>query len=182
MSEDPKPLWERLEGEPEEAWAAFRAYREMPPDERLLKRAASKRIETLSKWLRDWNWLARCEAYDAHFDRMRLEEREKIFRRTARDMAIDHMVALSDMRDLFTREIGKLNEASRGSPDMHGLIKPGDLIKLAEVVVKLERLTRGQTTENVGNTDLDMSELSLEEVRALHALMKKAGMKTDVDD
>lgn len=174
--------WDRQEGETDEAWAAFRAYREMVPDERLMKRSATKKIEVISKWFRDHNWEARCRAYDAHFDKVRIEEREALYRRSAREIAIDHMVALADMRDLFTREIAKLNDVSRASPDMPGLIRPHDLIKLGEVAVKLDRLVRGQTTENVGQGELDLSALSLDEVRALHALLEKAGMHQDIPD
>lgn len=176
----PEP-WEQQPEESPEAWLAFRAYRDMPPNERQIRRAGTAPATTLSRWYRDHNWRQRVLAFDAVFDRIRVEERETVFRKSARDMEIDHIVALADLRDLFTREVSKLNEASRNSPEMPGLIKPGELIKMAEVVIKLERLARGQTTENVGTTDLDLSGLTLDEVCALQALMTKAGMKVDSD-
>jgi hypothetical protein len=174
----PEP-WERQASESEEAWLAFKAYREMPPDERLIKRAGVHRMATLSKWYRDHNWEDRCKAYDAHFDALSVEERERVFRRASKELAIDHMVALADMRELMSREFAKYLEASR-STEMHGLIKPSDLIKMAEAVVKLDRLVRGETTENV-KTEIDTSKLSLDELRQLEELLTKAG-KNEEDD
>ncbi len=171
-------VWERQASEPEEAWIAFKCYREMAPDERLLKRAATARMLTLSKWYRDFNWADRCRAYDAKFDKMRIEERERIYRRAAREIAIDHMVMLADTRELYTREFAKLLSASRES-EMHGLIKPDTLVRMAETMVKLDRLVRGETTENVGSTEMDLGQLSIEEIRTLNELLDKAGKKDD---
>lgn len=173
----PEP-WERQASETEEAWLAFRSYRDSPPDQRSITRAASVRLSTLSKWYREHSWEDRCRAYDAMFDKVRVEEREAIYRRKARENAIDHMLILADMKDLVGREFAKLREASRDS-DMHGLVKAADLIKLAETMIKLERLVAGQTTENVGTTDLDLAKLSLDEIRTMNELMTKAGMKVD---
>jgi hypothetical protein len=109
---------------------------------------------------------------------MRIEEREKIYRRSAREIAIDHMVLLASVRELTTKEFGKLVESSRNS-EMPGLVKPNTLVRMAEVVVKLDRLVRGETTENVGTTDMDLSQLSPEELRTMHELMTKAEKKDD---
>lgn len=175
------PPWECQPDEPAEAFLAFRAYRDAPPDERHITRSASVRVEKLSKWFRDWSWADRVAAYDAHFDKIRVEEREAIFRRKAREVAIDHMVMIADAKSIVTREFGKLWEASRDS-EMHGLIKPNDLIKMAELVVKMDRLVRGQSTENVGTAnEIDVSKLSLEECRQLEGLLTKAA-KTEDDE
>lgn len=170
--------WERQAGEGDEAWVSFQAYRDAPPDERTITRVASKRVSVLSKWLRDHNWEERCRAFDAVHDKWRLEEREALFRKTARERAMDHMVVLADMKDLVTREFQKLNEASKDN-DMIGLVKAETLVKIAETLIKYERLVCGQTTENVGTTDLDLSKLSVEELRTMNAIMTKAGMKVE---
>lgn len=180
LAEVPEP-WERQAAESDEAWLAFRAYRDMPPDERLLKRAAVVRMSTLSKWYRDHNWADRCTAYDAKFDKLRVEERERMYRRTAREVAIDHMVMLADTRELYTREFQKLLEASRQS-EMHGLIKPETLVRMAETMVKLDRLVRGESTEHVAtSTEMDLSKLSIDEIRTLHELLGKAEKTPDAD-
>jgi hypothetical protein len=173
----PEP-WEKQDNESQEAWLAFRAYRDMPPDERLLKRAAIGNIAVLSRWYRDHNWADRCAAFDKKFDAMRVEEREKVYRRAAREIAIDHMVMLADARELYSREFAKLLSASREG-DMIGLVKPETLVRMAEVMVKLDRLVRGESTENVQNTDMDLSQLSLDELRQLNELMSKASKPKD---
>lgn len=177
---DPKPVtdpWERQASETEEAWLAFRAYREMIPQERRIKHAATKAIPTLSKWYRDHSWEERCKAYDAKFDKIDVEERERMYRRKAKEIAIDHMSMLSNARELVQRELTKLLETSRQS-EMHGLIKPRELQGLFEMVIKLDRLVRGETTENVGTT-IDYSGLNPDELETLEKLLTKATKKSD---
>lgn len=177
----PKPLpepWERQDAESEEAWAAFRAYREMPADGRMITRAAIAPTATLSKWFNDHNWHERCRAYDAKFDQVRVEEREAMYRRAAKQIAIDHMLMLAEARELVQRELAKWTAASRDT-NMHGLVKVNDLNRLFEIVVKMDRLVRGETTENVGSKDLNYANLSPEELDTLNALLDKACKEAD---
>lgn len=177
----PEP-WERQANESEEAWLSFRAYRDMHPSERLIKRAGVHRVTTLSKWYRDHNWDDRVKAYDAHFDKLSVEERERIYARAAKEIATDHMMILADMREFLFGEWRKYVEASR-STEMHGLAKPETLVRMAETVVKLDRLVRGESTENVNTkTEIDTSKLSLDELRTLEGLLSKAGKNADEDD
>ncbi len=179
MSE-PKPLkdpWERQDAESEEAWLAFRAYRDMIPEERRITHAAARSTPTLSKWYRDHSWEERCRGFDAKFDAINVEERERMYRRKAKEIAIDHMCMLADARELVKRELTKLLETSRESK-MHGLIKPRELQGLFDMVVKLDRLVRGETTENIGTT-LDYSGLSPDELDTLNVLLEKATKKDD---
>ncbi len=179
MSTKPPPQpWERQEAETEEAWAAFRTYRDMPPDARMMTRAATRSTATLSKWFNEHGWAARCREYDAKFDSIRVEEREAMYRRQAQQIAIDHMLMLSDARELVQREVAKWTAASRDSA-MHGLVKVADLTKLFEMVVKLDRLVRGETTENVGSKDLNYANLSTDELDTLNALLDKACKEAD---
>lgn len=177
----PKPIpepWERQDAESEEAWAAFRTYRDMPADARMITRAATRSTATLSKWFNEHGWNQRCRAYDAKFDQIRVDEREAMYRRSAQQIAIDHMLMLSDARELVQREIAKWTEASRSSP-MHGLVKVADITKLFDMVVKLDRLIRGETTENVGSKDLNYANLSPEELDTLNTLLDKACKEAD---
>lgn len=173
----PEP-WERQASESDEAWLSFRAYRDMVPDERKITNAAAKSTATLSKWYRDHNWEERVRAHDAKFDKIRIEEREQIYRRKAREIAIDHMVMLSNARDLVARELNKFAEVSRET-DAIGLVKVAELTKLFELVVKLDRLVRGETTENVGSTAIDYSALDPEELDKLNELLEKATKNAD---
>ncbi len=170
----PEP-WERQPAETEEAWLAFRAYRDMPPEERQIRRTAAKAISTLSRWYRDHNWDERVKAHDAVMDKISVEERKKIYERSAREIAIDHMEILADLRDIAKTELALFADSMR-QQSMPGSIKPRDLVRFVEVGIKMDRLVRGETTENVGTTDLDVSKLSLQEVKDLEKLMRKAGM------
>jgi hypothetical protein len=167
--------WERQPAESQEAWLAFRAYRDMPPENRLLSRTAARATETLSRWYRDHNWASRVLAYDKEFDSISVEERKKAFAMAARDVALEHMLILADARELVQREVQKLVMASRDG-DAPGLMRPAEVRKLLETTVKLDRLVRGDTTENVGVKDsVDVSKLTIDEVRQLEKLMRKAG-------
>lgn len=165
--------WERQPTESEEAWLAFRAYRDMPPEQRILRRSAVKTVEVLSRWYRDHNWIDRCKAFDAHVDHVSIEERKRILEMASRDLAYDHAIMLADARELVSRELGKLVTVSRDT-DMHGLLKPSEVIKLFDTTIKLDRLVRGQSTENI-KEEVDVSKLSLDEARELARLMRKAG-------
>lgn len=175
MTEERRP-WDKQEHESAEAYQAFQRYLQMAPDERTITLVAPRSSATLSKWYREHSWEARVKAWDAEFGTMRYAEREAVFRRKAREVAIDHMLILSDARELVAREYSKLVEASRQS-EMHGLLKPNELVKMTELAIKLDRLVRGETTENVGTTDLDLAKLSIDELEELDKLMTKAGMK-----
>lgn len=168
----PKP-WERQPNESDHAWLCFCAYRDMHPSERLLKRAGVADSVTKSKWYREHNWSDRCKAYDDHMSSIVQEERETMLRRTSRELAFEHSMQMAEMRDFWLREFAKYQAQSRES-EMPAPVKFGELLKLGEMTVKLQRLLSGETTENVGTTDLDFSKLSLEELRTLHELTAKA--------
>jgi hypothetical protein len=75
--------WERQDDESHDAWAAFVAYRDLPPAERSLPRVASeiagestekqRNPSTVRRLLERWSsihkWQDRCRAYDREIDR-----------------------------------------------------------------------------------------------------------------
>jgi hypothetical protein len=69
----------------------------------------------------------------------------------------------------------RANTVSRQS-DMHGLLRPGEIARLTEVAIKFDRLLRGESTENVATAaSVDLSGLSLDELRALSEIQRKIG-------
>lgn len=181
VSDEPKEapdVWSKQPAETEEAWLAFRAYRDMVPDERKISHAATRSTPVLSRWYRDHNWQQRVDAYDKHFDKINVDERERIYRRKAKEIAIDHMLMLANARELVKRELQKYVDASR-EHNMHGLVKMKELQGLFDMVVKLDRLVRDQPTEIVGSRDLDYSQLAPEELDTLQALLEKASREAD---
>lgn len=145
----------------------------MPPEQRLVQRTVARDRGVLSKWYRDHDWPGRVTAFDKHFDSVSLEERERTLRMASRDLAIDHALMLADAGELVQRELRKLVNVSRET-ELHGLMKPAEVIKLLDTTIKLDRLVRGESTENI-KEEVDISKLSLEEVRELSRLMRKAG-------
>jgi hypothetical protein len=179
MSDEPKDVpkpWERQADEPEEAYDAFRKYINQPPRGRRLHYGLAKDKAKLSGWCRQYCWHDRADAYDAVYEQIADEERARIYQRNAEVAAIDTMIMLGDAKDLVQRELAKYLEASRDN-DMVGLMKPNEMTRLLETAVKLDRLVRGETTENIGKTDLDTSKLSIDELEQLSNLLAKAGKK-----
>jgi hypothetical protein len=95
-TEKKKELWDRLEIEPERAYRAFEAYRNLPSGVRTLIEAyrqhvgnpdAAKPSDTWSRWSSEFAWRERAAAYDAQIDCLREESMEKIIQQEAEKQA-----------------------------------------------------------------------------------------------
>jgi hypothetical protein len=179
VSEDPKP-WERQPYDTEASWEAFRSYRDDIPPRRLIGRPHSGGSAGLQKMANEFNFRARVAAYDAYLDKARVEEREAIVRQTAKEIAAKHMLSLHTAQAVLDREMNKYLEQSKAT-DSPGLIKPGELIKLMDAVIKLDRLVRDQPTDITSNR-LDLSKLSPKELLAFEALTLKARTEQPLED
>lgn len=70
LADDVK-AWEQQPRETVRAYAAFVAYRDLPPDDRTIRAAAEKHNKSASQmanWSRRWQWRKRVRAYDLHLD------------------------------------------------------------------------------------------------------------------
>jgi hypothetical protein len=173
VSDPDRKLWDRWEGEPDDAWNAFRVYRDLPPNRRQIRKVASMSFDKLCRWHREFDWFTRCQAFDEANKELFTEEVRRQYLATA---AIEYARSveeqIGDMRELWDREVAKLLERSRDS-EMN-MLKPTELLKLGELKFRAERLVSGQTTENVGTSDVDYDNLSSEELLQLNELMTKA--------
>jgi len=99
----PKP-WDRLPGEKDAPWEAFRRFRDMPSSKRNLtalttifknERADAEdndrsdnvptlRYGTLNDWAKQYNWAIRVASWDAEIDRVWQEESKSVIREAAR--------------------------------------------------------------------------------------------------
>lgn len=90
-STERKP-WERRPDETDKSWRAFCVYRDMGA-ERSLRKTADRiygegaSLGWMDKWSSGYGWVARCAAYDAHLDRIALEEREESIRQAERTLS-----------------------------------------------------------------------------------------------
>lgn len=171
-------MWERQDCDTNESWPFFKAYRDSKGTRRLERVRltggnVAAPLHDLNRWFHDHRWAERVKAYDMALDAIVQEEKEAILRKSAKEMAADHLALVQDAHELASAELSKLIQASRENT-MHGLLKPGELIKLIDAAVKLGRLVKGESTENVAVTDGDLDPLSPAEEAAYEALKKRA--------
>lgn len=167
----PRP-WEKQLDEPEESFVEFRYYRDMPQPRRV-QGVLHGSTEQKWNWASQWHWVSRARQYDDHLSDLAVEERETAVREQAKAIGEDHLRLLQGMREFALRETAKWLEQARASGGT-SLIKIGDLVRVVDCAVKLDRLTLGETTENVGTGHQDLSGLSVDELRQYHELAKKA--------
>jgi hypothetical protein len=157
---DPHP-WSRQSYDTDESWPIFEAYRDQRPPRRgllvIFKGRAVNPIK-VAGWFREHFWEQRVALFDAYLDDIRLKERESLLRQSEREITSEHMEILAHSREIARRELAKLLatvEESAGE-----VVRTRDLIRLMDYTVKLDRLVRGQSTENVQESGPDLSKLS----------------------
>lgn len=177
-------LWSQLPEENTRQYEKFCAYRDMrytgtgkiqPPDptvprslRALAERFQSSRqsLETLSRQNR---WVERAEAYDSFMlEQIRQKNESEILRMRELHASVG--------RQMITKAAKRL----LALPEEE--ISPGDLVRLIEAGAKLERLSRGETTENQrisGSVEVgsrpDLSRLTDDDLRRLAALGGDSG-------
>lgn len=167
--------WERQSGEGEAEWAAFKEYRDQTPP-RNMNRLRGRATADICRWLQDWRWIERVAALDRHMDQILMAARVREVESAGIDLAAKHVTFLTTAMDLVQKEIDKYMRLSEGEwQDAPGPMKPGDLIKLAELVSKFYRLHTGMSTENVAmrSGGQDLSKLSPDELMEMHSLLEK---------
>ena len=149
-AQEPAVPWCRQPGEPTTAYAVFSAFRDFPYQDRSnilqayvrrdrplkeiakLKGCSASTVETMSS---KFHWTDRAAAYDEHLDEIHRQEQES---------------EIIQMRQLHAKIAQQMvNKAARkflviSESDM----SVSDAIKMFEVGVKYERLSRGDTTDN----------------------------------
>lgn len=188
--EMPEDIWERLPNENTEQYGKFCAYRDMAytdgrcVNKRSLRKLAvqlnlqaARPLELLSV---KYDWSNRCDAYDRHMEQLAREAQESAIIK----MREDHALLASQMIRKATKRLLTIPEDA---------ITASDLVRLADVGVKIERLSRGESTENVGGsvahkgtvkvtmqTEHDLADLSDEELGQLEQLLGKIHKKPGV--
>lgn len=200
-----RELWEQQPGESGTLFAHFVFYRDMrypkvtrqvkdedgkikktttetvmdgtvPYEKRSLRKTAEAlgmNKRTIANQSAKWDWVRRCEAYDAHVDRMNREANEAAIRKMKQEHAL-----------LAQQMIRKATSRLLTMPDDE--ISAAELARIVDVGVKVERLSRGESTENQAVTHtgevevkrdapLDLSVLSNEELDQFERLLEKIG-------
>lgn len=162
--------WARQPGENEEEWDRFVAFRDARRPRRLVRPGVG-RTANIVELARKWRWFERVEAYDRHLQGIFDQEVESIIRQNAQEVAAEHMTMLADARELASITIHNMLQSARESG--FATMKPAEAIRLAEMVVKLDRLTRDQSTENHAAVEADVSNMSVEELRTAAELARR---------
>lgn len=203
--EMPENIWEKLPTENVNQYAQFAAYRDMAykggaeavdekgrvtynrrTEKRSLRRLAtelnlanSRPLELLSV---KFDWQSRVEAYDIDLDRRARQAQEEAVIK----MREDHALLGAQMIRKALSRLLKMPEEE---------ISAGDLVRLADVGVKIERLSRGESTENQSvsgkvahegtvkvsvETQANLKDLSDEELAQLEQLLGKVHQKPSV--
>lgn len=201
---EPREPWEQQEGENSTVFSHFIMYRDMrypkitrnkygkdgkptgetfttevmdgtvPYEKRSLRKLAATlgvNLRTIARQSDTWNWVKRCEAYDAYVDRKNREANEAAIKK----MYTEHALLAQQMIRKATRRMTTI-------PDDQ--ISAAELVRMVDVAVKVERLSRGESTEvreitgevTAHNTQqVDLSELSDEDLRRLIKLGEMGG-------
>ena len=132
MSNENLRPWERQNNESEKAFSAFKAYLEM--DDRNVTELAKSR-QLLVNWKQKYNWQERCIAWDKSLQEIEyktaVKERKKMAKR---HIAIAMSMQAKAVEALQKIDVSKLNAS--------------EIIRLFDTAVKIERLSRGEATEN----------------------------------
>lgn len=184
---DAPEMWEQQEGERAKHYLKFCKYRDMPygvdgaePEKRSIKKLSvllgMKSKTSLEQLSIRYAWVDRADAYDvymAELDRFRNEQEIK------------------KMHELHAKiGVQLLNKATRGLLRLRDdALSAQDIARLADVGVKIERISRGDTSSKVmidakatvdhgGSVELtraipDMSDLSDQELESLEQILGK---------
>lgn len=172
--DDEKP-WERQPFDTEVSWPLFQRYLlSWPRDLQSLIKGA--RPPYTWGQLQDvaWScgWALRAQAYDLH----RYAQIRGIKEQAEVDDARASFRIRTRMQTIVETELerlSKLQDENEKRGDSMGVLMTREIARMAEASFKMDRLLRGQTTENV-QPSTDLSHLSVEDLRELRRLQKKA--------
>lgn len=165
--------YERRDDESDQAFAAFVMYRDLGLERSQRKVAAAlNKSETLmGRWAAAHKWRKRTLAYDMEVDRRKRVGDLK----GVEDMRRRQIKLGTDLQELGGIELRKmLNEAKkRGTAET---LEQGLVMKLIDLGSRLERLNRGEPGEIVQNVEsnaVDLSQLSIEELKMYRLVGRK---------
>lgn len=140
--------WDRREDEDEAQFAAFRVYRDQENRPRKILRAGSMaNKDQLVEWSKTYQWKERSAAYDAMLDQAGIDAAKEQVIATSKEIAKKHAAMLATAANVCMRELEMLLASSEESR-CPGLIKPAELARLMDLVIRYERLNVGLATDS----------------------------------
>jgi hypothetical protein len=177
--------FDRMDGEPEKAFAAFRVYRDMPVGERSHKALAArlgrdhKYLITIGGWSSQWKWAARVAKWDQWLD---LKAREHAERRMPlweirRQQSLDANLSMAwrirnRLEEMMAHPLTetKTKESADGKTIIH-ITKPASwnwnaVFQGVKIVAELEAATIAEGLLEADDEDFDIEAASADELRA----------------
>lgn len=179
---------DRAEGESNEQWLAWCLWRDSGaltvggPAARnmtmLAERTGLDQAYLVDAYNR-FRWAARERVYDSLLARRAIE----LTADALVDMQKRQIAAGSRMVNIAINELTKLQKRAENLGDLEA-IKPEVLVRFAEIGTKIERLARGESTENVRNEAINLKNLNAKQMeiyRLLTAVVRSpAGTKREI--
>lgn len=131
-------MYEQLEEEGPRAFEAFVIYRDMGLGRNLesVSKQVDKNMSMIRRWSAEYNWVARCRAWDAEQDRVKREAQT----REIVEMAKRHAAIAVRLQEKLVRRLQDLDPME---------LTPKEVSTWLETAVKIERLSRGVSTDSV---------------------------------
>ncbi|MCA1811437.1 MAG: hypothetical protein LC623_05440 [Halobacteriales archaeon] len=146
------PTWERQDDEGDEAWRAFKTYRDLGLDRSLdsarqrLGNPSEGYTRVLEGWSSEWSWVRRCVDYERHLDTKRRAAAEAAIVEMAERQARDAMSLQAGLRPFFealASMSGKTaSELVEMSPVALGVLMK-ELAPAFKAAAEVERKARG---------------------------------------
>lgn len=167
----PKHEWEQQQGETDLAFASWVIYRDLPPGDRSHAKVATARdvkfperrsvsVREIDRLSLTWRWPARVRLWDA----MIAERAREGEIAAAVKSRTTHLALAQRLQRLGGARLDALIAAvERGE----GVVNPRDAIRAVGEGVKLERLVRGESTENQAQIATTFAEMAQEAQRVL---------------
>ena len=158
------------------SWPIFSWYLQLTPPRRLksVALAFALSVQTVAKWAAHGLWVDRARAWDTHLQRMRNAAQEEIYGQEGKEVAKAYLETIRAQKAILDDQVDKLQRECLERDTVR--LRPNEIVRLSVETLRAERLLRGQATEIVGE-ELDLSQLTDEELAAYEALTSKARRK-----
>jgi hypothetical protein len=176
MRNEEKHEWDRQSGESSKAYAHFCLYRDMGVSRSIRQMPSvsgcTSVVRQLNRWSSRWRWVERCQKYDDYLeyqDRLRQEkERRQMRERHAKMAVLGQSIAVKGLENLLAKVQGG-DQA----------VAPGDLTRLLDTSVKVERQSRGESTDSHEVSGPSGGPVKLDLQETLKRIDEVYGLKTE---
>lgn len=147
--------WEPQKGESMPAFQAWSRFVEMGDNRstRAVAQQLGKSAALIARWSSRWGWVERIAAWSAHMAEIEQRGRERALGNEAEDWA-KKQIRIADLLVDKSEKMLAFPLATQKSQDGKTIVEParwsfGDAAKLSDTGIKLGRLARGESTDNV---------------------------------